>query len=605
MKNIAHFFTVFTFLIFGVFGVVATSSATEVETPEIDTVNVILTKIECANEANLPNLALMSTEVDSETVIEFLTVHPNCHRVSGWKFQYDTTGATNPGDNIIGEAGDPWMTTMSTDANGEVSFNVPIDGVAEIRVREVMQPGYIGFTYGDANDNSIGYTAELYCGSDVTNFDNYDAISAPVAGETYHCVAWNAPIRTYPAFCGNGIIDQSWEACDGSDGCTQQCQTAAPLCTENIFARLVVTNTENFGYGDVTDVVYVGGTAQPDFAWFPVKLGGVTVTDLSIDTFSNVAGLAVERSLEGIRVRLHGGHDDGSREHSEGYIEFSNGTTISSQAGELGSNAPENPQDSIMEVAPQQDEIWVSGSQSHYWFTVTTENDGFVTAYQGPMCESEEDSDLCSNIEGIQAIVPEGMVVLDSICTTASGNGGNGGGVGGAYAPACADGSDNDNDGKADYPADPGCSSSSDGDESEDGVQPVSGGGNGLGTSTGEVLGAATGEPVLPPSCQAYINEYMKFGRKNNPEEVKKLQQFLNDTLGLNIPVTGYFGTITRDAVKNFQKSQHKEILQPWLDAGWKGKDLENGTGYVFKTTKRWINLMKCQSLEIPLPDLR
>jgi hypothetical protein len=221
-------------------------------------------------------------------------------------------------------------------------------------------------------------------------------------------------------------------------------------------------------------------------------------------------------------------------------------------------------------------------NSSHYWFTVTEDQDAYITQYDAPLCQVEHNE-----------------------------NGGGGNGSGGAAVPACADGSDNDSDGKADFPFDLGCESSLDTDESGDGSPSTNnsgtggGAGNGLGTSTGEVLGATTGEPALPPSCSAYISEYMKFGKKNNQEEVKKLQEFLNETMNLNIPVTGYFGTLTREAVKKFQKEHHKDILQPWLDAGWKGRDLENGTGYVFKTTKRWINLMKCQSLDLPLPDLR
>jgi len=634
MNYIARFFVVYSLLFVGVFGVTGVVTATEdvevipeevIETPvddieipvEATTATIIITKLVCPNEANLPNFGLGGPDVTEETVNGFLSIHPNCYRVGGWSFQYDTTLAQNPGDNMLGEAGSPWMTTLPTDANGETSFEVAVGDVSEIRVREVMQSEYIGFTHGDAADNSLGYTAELYCGNDVLNYDNFDFIREPQAGETYRCVAWNAPVRTYPAFCGNGVVDQSWEACDGGESCTAQCQVASEQCTENVFARLVVTNTQNLGYGDVTDIVYVGGTAQPDFAWFPVKLSGLTVIDPAIDTFQNVAGLALERSLDGIRVRLFGSHDDGSQEHSEGYVEFSNGTTLLTQTDETGANKVENATDGIMEVASGQDEIWVAGNLSHYWFTVTTKNDGFITTYQGPMCEADI-IDLCSNIDGDQESVPEGMTASEGICTVSDnddedenneengGNGGNGGSGGGSPAPACADGSDNDNDGKADYPADLGCTSSLDSDESGDGTTPTSASaGNGIGTTTGEVLGASTTEPVLPPSCGAYIDDYMKFGKKNNVEQVKKLQSFLNETMGENIPVTGYFGGLTRDLVKKFQKKYHAEILKPWVDAGWKGKDLENGTGYVFKTTKRWVNLMKCQSLDLPIPDLK
>jgi hypothetical protein len=123
--------------------------------------------------------------------------------------------------------------------------------------------------------------------------------------------------------------------------------------------------------------------------------------------------------------------------------------------------------------------------------------------------------------------------------------------------------------------------------------------------SGGQVLGAATEEPALPPQCSIYLADYLKIGRKNSEEEVKKLQSFLNDVMGLNLPLTGFFGQATHDAVKKFQLKYHKEIIQPWIDAGWGGSILNNGTGYVYKTTRRWINLMKCQALDIPLGALR
>ncbi len=187
-------------------------------------------------------------------------------------------------------------------------------------------------------------------------------------------------------------------------------------------------------------------------------------------------------------------------------------------------------------------------------------------------------------------------------------------GGGGSTPPACADGSDNDGDGKSDYPNDPGCESSIDSDEANAAVVATttdsgSGSSSGSGTSTqavGEVLGAATAtEPGLPAGCTPFINDYLKMSRKNSSDEVMKLQQFLNEFAGTNLPVTGFFGPMTHKAVKEFQKKHRKDILDPWIAAGWKTKDLENGTGYVFKTTKRWINVMKCNNtLDIPMPEL-
>ncbi len=124
--------------------------------------------------------------------------------------------------------------------------------------------------------------------------------------------------------------------------------------------------------------------------------------------------------------------------------------------------------------------------------------------------------------------------------------------------------------------------------------------------SAGEVLGASTTSPdlALPVGCSEYIHSYMGKGKNNDKEEVIKLQKFLNETMGANIPISGYFGNITRNWVKKFQVKYHPEIIKPWYDAGYTKKDIENGTGYVYKTTKREINLMKCSELNIPLPDL-
>lgn len=123
----------------------------------------------------------------------------------------------------------------------------------------------------------------------------------------------------------------------------------------------------------------------------------------------------------------------------------------------------------------------------------------------------------------------------------------------------------------------------------------------------GEVLGAATSTPdlSLPAGCTAYINGHIKFGRKNDPEEVKKLQTFLNEQMQANIPVNGSYGTMTMNWVRKFQVKYSDEIIKPWIDAGFKNKNLDNGSGFVYLTTKRWINIMKCESLKSePIPTL-
>lgn len=131
-------------------------------------------------------------------------------------------------------------------------------------------------------------------------------------------------------------------------------------------------------------------------------------------------------------------------------------------------------------------------------------------------------------------------------------------------------------------------------------VGSLAGGGNGGGGNgpiSGTVLGASTSNlPELPAGCSALLNSYMRKGRHNDSNEVKKLQHFLNGELGLSIEETGFFGNDTDAGVRKFQLAHTAEVLAPW--------GINDSTGYVYKTTQRWINLMSCKSLDIPMPEL-
>ncbi|KKW20289.1 MAG: Hemagglutinin/hemolysin-like protein, partial [Candidatus Adlerbacteria bacterium GW2011_GWC1_50_9] len=233
-----------------------------------------------------------------------------------------------------------------------------------------------------------------------------------------------------------------------------------------------------------------------------------------------------------------------------------------------------------------------------------------------------------------------------------------------APSPQCSDGVDNDGDGKIDYPADSGCSAASDNDESNplfdcndggdndnDGLIDMAdpdcsdpsddsesgssgsgggggdsssgsggggggggngpifnltfpssgGGGGGGGGSPGLVLGAAA-EDNLPEGCSAYLWEYIHIGRKNNPEQVKKLQMFLNTEMGANLPITGFYGSLSYSWVEKFQVKYWEEVLKPWVPHGLPTE--KTPTGYVYKTTRRWINMLNCPSLNLPIPPL-
>ncbi len=111
----------------------------------------------------------------------------------------------------------------------------------------------------------------------------------------------------------------------------------------------------------------------------------------------------------------------------------------------------------------------------------------------------------------------------------------------------------------------------------------------------GQVLGAST-------SCGIYLNDYIKLGANNNKLEVEKLQAFLNQNLGASLPITGYYGPLTYKAVEAFQLKYNGSVLDPWVPYGLTSDSTP--TGYVFKTTQRWINLLMCNTLNLPMPML-
>ncbi len=163
----------------------------------------------------------------------------------------------------------------------------------------------------------------------------------------------------------------------------------------------------------------------------------------------------------------------------------------------------------------------------------------------------------------------------------------------------CADGRDNDEDGKTDFGGenpDPGCSSASDDDETDPVVPPPSnGGGSSSGSKpktqpAGQVLGAST------DICSA-VDSYMRKGyNKNDKEQVKILQGFLNDYMKSGLAVDGGFGNKTESAVKAFQEARKENVLTPWK--------LTKPTGIFYKTSLAEAKRLMCPAEfgALPIP---
>lgn len=176
---------------------------------------------------------------------------------------------------------------------------------------------------------------------------------------------------------------------------------------------------------------------------------------------------------------------------------------------------------------------------------------------------------------------------------------------------ACADGVDNDEDTLTDFPADPGCADAADTDETNTTTPPPGGGGGGGGGSGGSGGsgggGGSSGGPVLgggilqttgqvlgvatqsqPVQCEPYLKSFIRRGTANNADDVGRLQQFLNQFESATLEVTRVYDAPTFAAVLVFQAKHLGDVLSPW--------GINAPTGYVYLTTKKKINEIYCNA---------
>ena len=154
-------------------------------------VTIVATKIVCDEEKYLPNYGTGGPNMTDTTAQNWVTQSQgHCQLESGWNFQWGNDKSVNPGDDHVGEA-DGWNTFGPTGNDGTTTVKINDFGTtSQIKVREVLKENYIPFTYLTNKNNSNNVSAEIYCHTDVLNYDNDDRFT-PEYGNTYYCVAWN------------------------------------------------------------------------------------------------------------------------------------------------------------------------------------------------------------------------------------------------------------------------------------------------------------------------------------------------------------------------------------------------------------------------------
>lgn len=164
-------------------------------------------KVICESEADLPNWGNNGPSITSTSASDWVAASDgDCYLAKSWEFQWAPSGTSNPGDNVE-EAGSPW-TTFS----GILELLNPNGGT--FWFREVLPEGWLAFS-GDTESPYNEVSAEMYCGSDVLHYDNYDFLSNVTAGQSYYCVAFNVAPSEEPVSCSVGtelLVNGGFEA---------------------------------------------------------------------------------------------------------------------------------------------------------------------------------------------------------------------------------------------------------------------------------------------------------------------------------------------------------------------------------------------------------
>ena len=647
--------TSYAMLCTGSYGNVSATTTVTV-TPVVPTAyeaTIVVSKIVCSKESDLPDWAVSGHTIGSSTAATYIAMHPGCHMQQGWQFEWGPSTVTDPGGSFVGPAGNGWVTFgTSTNASGMATTTVDISKVGnKIWVREILENGYIPFTYDSTHpSNNNPESAELYCNTDARNYDNYDSITSPSKNGVYYCVAWNV-LKTVPHNPSVTLTANPTSITSGSSSTLSWTSTDVTSCSAPWTTATSTSGTQSVSPSTTTPyTISCTGTYGNASSTATVTVttggggGGITPTlNLTANPSTISAGATSTLSWNSTYVTSCSAPWTSATSTSGSFV-VSPATTTSYAMLCTGSygNVSATTTVTVTAVVTPNPSVTLtanptsitSGSSSTLSWTSTD-----VTSCSAPWTTATSTS-------GTQSVSPSTTTPYTISCTGTYGNASStatvtvttGGGGGSSLtvnltanpttiaqgatstltwvstgATSCAAPWTSATSTTGSFDVSPAttttytinCSDASNTATSSAivtvtptpvviVVPPPSGGCGPLGCVPGGGGGGGGHIPVptilgASQSCD-YLHDYLHIGWANDPIEVLKLQLFLKDLEGYsNVNINGVFDQPTFDAVSQFQVQFQPDVLTPW------GYQQGESTGYVYILTKKKINEIFCQ----------
>ena len=563
---------------------------------------IVAHKIICTDESELPNWGTGGPNIDADTAQDWVDDHKSCSFAADWEFEWVShSERTDPGDTLVGYAGGNWTTFGPTDESGMTMTVIPTEALeSKMWFREVLQEGYIPFTHDqNGNTNADDYSAEFYCHTDVLNYDNYDRLDNAVEEETYYCVGWNHAIPDEPDDAHLTIYKYT----DYADGTFEFTVSGSEfldtfeLTTESGSAQsgsiglaagtysVIETVPEGWFYDSENSFCEYNGDSEGE-----AQINGHYISVEEGDYVSCYFYNEVDQTCpEGYHFDLQSGQcvENGGDSHADVGLT----KTVSDETPEVGDTVTYTI--TATNAGPQ-----AAGSILVYDLLPPG-----VTYVSHTASNGDDSYDETTGEWDILSLGVEGSATLEITVTVDSGEEGQSI-LNSAYIEE-SDSVDNNSENDSASAAITVEDEEEDDDNDNNGpgpgpISPNGGGGNGPISTLGGglVLGASSlGGQVLGESCGLYLDQHLRQGSPfNSPDQVTKLQEFLNKHgFGSFVP-TGFFGPLTFNAVKAFQAEYAEQILFPW--------NITEPTGLVYLTTIRQINLLECPDLTLGVPEL-